>query len=95
MMFQSTNTDSSPCLFTICKMSSDICQLRLGFSTFVASQPNTDVPTDSSINGRTQCQESRFQVSSDGPSSPVLCGTNTGQHMYVEASDDCNLVTLL
>ena len=36
-----------------------------------------------------------LQVSSDGPASPVLCGTNTGQHMYVEASEDCNLVNLL
>ena len=61
-MFQSTDSDSSPCVFTVCKMSSDICQLRLGFSSFVASQPNTDTVTDSSVNGRTQCQETRFQV---------------------------------
>ena len=24
------------------------------------------------------------------PAPPVLCGTNTGHHMYVHASDQCN-----
>ena len=57
------------------------------------AQPSTDYPTDGSYNGRTQCQHARFQVSSDGPSSPVLCGTNSGEHMYVEASSDCNEVS--
>ena len=74
-------------------MSSDICQLRLGLDTFVLAQPSTDYPSDGSYNGRTQCQQARFQVSSDGPPSPVLCGTNSGQHMYVEAREDCNEVS--
>jgi len=91
--FKSTGTDSSPCVLTVCKVSTDICQLRLGFDSFVMSQPSTSYPTDGSSNGRTQCHHARFQVSSDGPSSPVLCGTNSGQHMYVEASNDCNEIT--
>ena len=90
---QSTGSDSSPCVLTVCKVTPDICQLRLGFDSFVMAQPSTDYPTDGSYNGRTQCQHARFQVSSDGPSSPVLCGTNSGEHMYVEASSDCNEVS--
>ena len=38
---QSSGSDSSVCTFKVCKSGSDICQLRLGFDTFVASQPST------------------------------------------------------
>ena len=31
-------------------------------------------------------------MSSDGPASPTLCGTNSGHHIIVEADDDCNEV---
>ena len=40
-LLQSTGSDSSVCTFKVCKSGSDICQLRLGFDTFVASQPST------------------------------------------------------
>ena len=33
-------------------------------------------------------------ATSDGPAAPTLCGTITGQHMIVEARDDCNEVTV-
>ena len=58
----------------------------------MANQPSTIQPGDTSANGRTQCQKAQFTVSSDGPSAPTLCGTVTGQHMIVEATDDCNEV---
>jgi len=91
--FKSTGSDSSTCTFKVCKASTDICQLRLNFDTFVASQPSTIQPGDTSYNGRTQCLKSNFRVTSDGPPAPVICGTNTGEHMIVEASDDCNEIT--
>ena len=25
---------------------------------------------------------------------PTICGYNTGQHMYIDASDDCNIINL-
>ena len=88
--FKSSNSDSSPCTFTVCKANSDICQIRLGFDTFVIAQPSTDYPGDDEPNGRTQCQEAQFTADSDGPPAPVLCGTNSAQHMIVEARDTCN-----
>ena len=32
-------------------------------------------------------------MTSDGPAAPDICGTVTGQHMIVEARDDCNEVS--
>ena len=38
-----------------------------------------------------QCLTDSFSVTNPGGgSNPVLCGTNTGEHMYVDASDACN-----
>lgn len=88
--FKSSTSDSSPCTFTVCKTSSDICQIRLGFETFVIAQPSTSYPGDDSQNGRTQCHDSQFIATSDGTPAPTLCGTNTAHHMIIEARDDCN-----
>ena len=88
--FKSSTSDSSPCTFSVCKASSDICQIRLGFDTFDIAQPSTNYPGDDNPNGRTQCQKAQFSASSDGPAPPVLCGTNTGYHMILQAKDECN-----
>ena len=38
-----------------------------------------------------ECLTDSFSVTNPGGgSNPVLCGTNTGEHMYVDASDACN-----
>ena len=77
--------DTSPCTATVCKSSSDICYLRLEFSTFSTSSPLTTTYTNDSPNGRSQCQSSQFSASSNGLTVPVLCGTNTGYHMILNA----------
>ena len=39
----------------------------------------------------TRCLTDTFAVTNPGgPTPPLICGTNTGEHMYVDASDDCN-----
>jgi len=95
--FASSSSDSSPCTFTVCKCNDDICQLRLNFDTFQTSSPFTASPTSDGANpdpfvGHTkgQCLKSQFQVYTDGPSPPTICGTNTGYHMIVDAADNCN-----
>lgn len=88
--FVSNSGDTSPCTFSVCKSQSDICQLRLGFDEFVIAQPSTSKPGDKLPNSRTQCQTAQFTANSAGPSPPVICGTNTGYHMIVEARETCN-----
>lgn len=91
--FRSTDSDTSPCTFSVCKSEADICQLRLGFDTFDIAQPSTIYPGDDNPIGRTQCQQAQFTASSDGPPPPIICGTNTGYHMIIDARDDCNTLS--
>jgi len=74
--YPSTYTPSSTgsCAFTISKISSDICQLRLDFQTmsgFVTASKGT-------------CTDYLTAKGKTGKTIPSLCGTNTDYHMYVE-----------
>ena len=64
--FSGSISDSSPCLFSVCPVSSQICQIRLSFDTFEISQPSTAVaPTTNSASlagQRTQCLEAQFRL---------------------------------
>jgi len=88
----------------ICKCSDDICQLRLDFNQFVITGPSTaSVSVVKTLNGleaagaaksmatNTQCLTDIFTVTNPGGiSPPAICGTNTGEHMYVDAAEGCN-----
>jgi len=88
--FSSSSADTSPCKFTVCKCSTDICQIKLNFDTFSIDQPNSSTSTDDKT-PKTQCTDSQFTAASSGSNSAnTICGTNTGYHMYLEASESCN-----
>ena len=41
------------------------------------------------------CQTDTLTVTNPGGSTPpTICGYNTGQHMWVPASDQCNTITI-
>jgi len=90
--FASTGTDTSPCSFSVCKTTDDICQIRLNFDAFDIAQPDTKTLTSTNPSGRTQCQKAQFTASSAGAASPTICGNNQAMHMIVDASDSCNLL---
>jgi len=92
----------STCSLTVCKCSSDVCQLRLDFETFAINNAvtattitygpnNAGVVALNSANSMGECQVDTFQVTTCGSKAPpVICGTNTGEHMYIAACDGCN-----
>jgi len=98
--FTSTDrTVGSQCTLTICKSQSDVCQLRLDFETFAMTNPVTvttithgpGTAAAGSANSLGNCQVDTFGVTTSGAKSPpTICGTNTGEHMYVPAADSCN-----
>merc|ERR1711862_235887 len=93
----STSSDSDPCTYTFCKTNSDVCKLRIDFDTMVLSGPSTisstAVYTDGTRVG--DCGTDSLTISNPGgPKPPTICGYNTGQHMYVPASDGCNQVNI-
>jgi len=100
----SSRSLGSACKLKICKCATDVCQLRLDFETFVLNNPVTVTTLTvagpdaaiaaGSANSLGDCQVDQFTVTTPGAKSPpVLCGTNTGYHMYVHASDQCNELT--
>jgi len=84
------NGASSPCSVKVCKCSTDICFLRLDFDDFALSGPITTTYTNTNPNDRGQCTAAQFTATSAGTTPPVLCGTNTGYHMIVNAEEACN-----
>merc|ERR1712156_906867 len=85
--FPSAYGDTSGVSYTINKCSSDICWLRLDFESFTIQVTGT-------VDGGT-CIDSFTVQTNTGQTPPVICGQNTGQHMYVDmgtlASDTATL----
>ncbi|KAH1002401.1 uncharacterized protein LOC109541859 [Dendroctonus ponderosae] len=71
--FPTTYTGGTACSFTIVKQD-DACQVRLDFLTLNLAQPN--------INGT--CTTDALTVTGGASVAPVLCGENSGQHMYMD-----------
>lgn len=88
----SATTVTSPCKHTICPASTNICRIRYDFTTFVTAGPQTGTGmlavgtavTDTVVGS---CFDDAFSVSSPGnEGSPIICGTNSGYHMYVDVT---------
>jgi len=76
--FDSAYKGTSAITYTIEKEKSGICFIRLDFETFVLKGPLTG--TSNGI-----CEE-KFEIAG-GVTIPTICGTNTGQHLYIEFDD--------
>jgi len=99
----STTVTEGACRATICKINSNICQIRLDFSSFVITGPSTtSTSIELMLNGNfgaggkqvaeaTQCLTDTFSITNQD-TVPTICGTNTGFHVYFDASDECNLL---
>ncbi|CAG9769869.1 unnamed protein product [Ceutorhynchus assimilis] len=79
--FPRTYTGGSICMFTIIKQA-DACQVRLDFLTLNLAQPNA--------NG--VCSSDAMAVTGGASTVPVICGQNSGQHMYVDFNGNAPIV---
>ena len=85
--FSSTGSDTSPCGISVCRTNDQICQIRLDFDDFVIAGPVTTIAETRNTN----CFDATFTASSQGKTSgSTICGTNSGQHMILEAQSGCN-----
>ncbi|XP_064121630.1 uncharacterized protein LOC135226107 isoform X1 [Macrobrachium nipponense] len=67
--------DIGNCQYIIEKANSNVCQLRLDFLSMTLKGPGED----------TTCDTDTFTfVGTAGANPTVICGTNTGQHMYLD-----------
>ena len=96
----STSADADPCTYTFCKANTEVCKLRIDFDTMELAQPEgVTLPaaaasiTDGANFGH--CETDSLTISNPGGNiPPTICGYNTGQHMYVPASDQCNQINI-
>jgi len=85
--------------YQICPCSDNICRIRFDLNTFTIASPNTGFGTIYKAGdaagypiGTAQaigdCWIDTFFVNTPyGRSTPVICGVNSGQHMYVDTAD--------
>eukprot|EP00096_Caligus_rogercresseyi_P009593 TRINITY_DN327_c2_g1_i2.p1 TRINITY_DN327_c2_g1~~TRINITY_DN327_c2_g1_i2.p1 ORF type:complete len:273 (+),score=4.76 TRINITY_DN327_c2_g1_i2:29-847(+) len=93
--------DSNPCSYSICPNNIMICRIRLDFTSFqIASPFTTMVSTVANVRANTEggatgdCTVDSFTFNSPGNvGAPVICGLNTGQHMILDASSTCNVLS--
>merc|ERR1711981_101921 len=93
--------------YTICPCSTDVCRIRFDFTAFTLAGPYTNVGTqhadssqvtkdDGSGNALGDCRNDQFSVTGAGGSgTPIICGGNKGQHLFVDSNgNDCHVVNL-
>jgi len=98
-----TTAVSSPCTQKICPCSTDICRIRYDFTTFVVASMQTGTaaaadptPSFDLLNGAVgNCLEDQFSIASPGKmGSPLICGTNSDQHMIIDSDgSSCQTTT--
>ena len=85
---QTTTTVAASCSYTICPISTDICGIRIEFETFVMAGASSSTFT------KGDCVDDSLVVSSPGaPAAPRVCGTLSGQHMYLPYASSCHTFT--
>ncbi|XP_040572541.1 uncharacterized protein [Lepeophtheirus salmonis] len=95
--FIGQNVPDGQCRLEICPCSDNICQLRLDFTTFDITGPSTNTISVGKnaalkeVTNEQRCLTDTFAVTNPGGASPpVICGMNSGEHMYVDSSEQCN-----
>ncbi|CAB3382682.1 Hypothetical predicted protein [Cloeon dipterum] len=80
------NGSSTTCTISIAKNRDSATHVRLTFTDFTLAQPH---PTTG------QCQIDRMNVLGSEISPPVICGENTGQHMYLRFTPDNSAMQII
>jgi len=90
-----TTPSPSVCTYSLCENNANICRIRLDFTSFVINGPITgNTRAIATVGGLIteggaigDCAVDTFTLSAPGNrASPIICGTNTGQHMYIDTA---------
>lgn len=97
-----TATAANTIVYTVNKMSSDICQLRLDFTTFIIAGPSNTRESFTTGDGTTCVDSLRITTTEattwTNSQTGTLCGALTGEHLYVDltrTSTDVAILTLV
>ena len=83
-LISGTVAASSSCSYEICPVNSNICRIKFQFTKLVLADPGLATAGASSDNigdSIGACSSDALHITGRaGKGSPVICGTNTGQH---------------
>ncbi|KAI5645999.1 hypothetical protein NE865_01892 [Phthorimaea operculella] len=76
--FPAPSSERLSCVFTLHKASPEIQQIRLDFNNFELLAPTAGT-----------CEQDQFMITGQNVNNvlPILCGVNTGQHVYIEVGE--------
>lgn len=84
----SSNVEAGQMQYRICPCSSDVCRIRFDFTQFMIAAPYTaeaGTPTTGDVAfAQGDCLTDTFSITGPQGGTPVICGTNEGQHMIVD-----------
>ena len=84
-LISGTVASSSSCSYEICPANSNICRIKFQFTKLTLADPGLATAGASTANvgdsiGACSTDSLHISTSGTGNGSPVICGTNTGQH---------------
>lgn len=87
------------CRYSLCRCSADVCRIKLEFNTHTLGPPvigigfkNADAAKakeQKSPNAIGDCTGDNFVVSGTNNQVPVICGENSGQHIFLDMAEGC------
>jgi len=86
LILAATTTPPQQCNYFICPLSSTICRIRLDFQQFTLTGPYVWTQSGTTTEGGAmgQCQTDTFSATGSLGGSPVICGGNQNQHMFID-----------
>merc|ERR1712242_12466 len=99
-LISGTVAASSSCSYEICPVNSNICRIKFQFTKLVLADPGLATAGASTANvgdSIGSCSSDALHITGRaGSGSPVICGTNTGQHMIMDSDgESCNNVNIV
>jgi len=95
----STSLAAGQMTYTICPCSTDICRIRFDFTQFMLTAPfapaaGAGTASDGANAAATgDCLTDTFKITGPQGGTPIICGTNEGQHMILD-TDGSSCVTV-
>jgi len=88
LMMAATTSPPQRCDYVICPLSSSICRIRLDFDAFTIAGPYVWTSSGAATEGGAmgKCQTDTFSATGSLGGSPVICGGNQNQHMFVDTN---------
>jgi hypothetical protein len=83
-----TIASDTSCEYKICPLTSGVSRIRLDLTTFTISGPVTSAKDGGHLLGGAlgDCVSDTFTVTGHSKGSPVICGSNAGQHLFVDSN---------